>query len=59
MLIFFGFFDSDVSWQRVLEDYCDSIVDFKSTEKMFSVDFDRLNRDSLDFRINMILNLYT
>jgi len=39
MLIFFGFFNSDVSWWRVLEVFGNFIVDLVSTEKMFSVDF--------------------
>jgi len=55
MLIFFVFFDSDVSWQRVLEVLCDFAVDLKSTVKMFSVDFIGL---SVDFRFCMVIGLY-
>jgi len=54
-LIFFGFFDSGASWQRVLEVLCNFEVDLKSTDKMFSVDFIRL---SVDFRIYMMMVLY-
>jgi len=55
MLIFFGFFDSDVSWQRVLVVFRKFIVDLVSTDKMFSVDFFRL---SVDFRFCMVMVLY-
>jgi len=48
MLIFFGFFNSDVGWQRVSDVLWNFIVDFKSTENIFSVDFDQ---DFQDFRI--------
>jgi len=55
MLIFFVFFDSDVSWYWVLEDCSDFAVDLKSTVKMFSVDF---LWGTVDFWFCMILYLY-
>jgi len=55
MLIFFGFFDSDVSRVRVLEDLCNFAVDLKSTAKKFSVDF---LRGSVDFRVCMVFMWY-
>ena len=51
MLIFFWFFDSDISWWRVSADLWIFIVDLRSTEKMFTVDF---MRRSVDFRFCMI-----
>jgi len=55
MLIFFWFLNSNVSWAPVSENCSDLVVDFKSTVKMFSVDFIRL---PVDFLFCMILYLY-